>query len=153
MGHDDHPASHTTELPPRVAAATSPCFVAAAPELRAKMDAELSRLRHRKTGIGDVLGVAKEPRALGLNDGMILPPDAYPFGTPDTVMRNSGLDRAPLRGAVRVIVVLADTTDKPMATPADHYRDLFFSEGVVATGSVREYFREVTGGLIDVVGE
>ena len=153
MGHDDHTASHTTELPPRVAAATSPCFVAAAPELRAKMDAELSRLRHRKTGIGDVLGVAKEPRALGLNDGMILPPDAYPFGTPDTVMRNSGLDRAPLRGAVRVIVVLADTTDKPMATPADHYRDLFFSEGVVATGSVREYFREVTGGLIDVVGE
>lgn len=154
MRDNDHTASHTlSELPPRVAAATSPCFVAAAPELRAKMDAELSRLRHRKTGIGDVLGVAKEPRALGLNDGMILPPDAYPFGTPDSVMRNSGLDRAPLRGAVRVIVVLADTSDKPMATPVEHYRDLFFSEGVVATGSVREYFREVTGGLVDVVGE
>ncbi|MBK8731056.1 MAG: M6 family metalloprotease domain-containing protein [Tetrasphaera sp.] len=130
-----------------------PCFVAPAPELREKLDAELTRLRKRKTGVGDALGTSKEPRALGLNDGMILPPDAFPFGTPDTVMRASGLERAPLRGAVRVIVVLADTSDKPMARSAQSFRDLFFSTGVVPTGSVREYFREATHGLVDVVGE
>ena len=52
-----------------------PCFVSPAPELREKLDAELARLRKRKTGVGDALGASKEPRALGLNDGMILPPD------------------------------------------------------------------------------
>jgi len=130
-----------------------PCFVAPAPELREKLDAELARLRKRKTGVADALGASKEPRALGLNDGMILPPDAFPFGTPETVMRASGLDRAPLRGAVRVIVVLADTSDKPMTRTAQSFRDLFFSTGVVPTGSVREYFREVSNGLVDVVGE
>lgn len=130
-----------------------PCFVAPSPELREKLDAELTRLRKRKTGVGDALGTSKEPRALGLNDGMILPPDAFPFGTPDSVMRTSGLDRAPLRGSVRVIVVLADTSDRPMTRSAQSFRDLFFSTGVVATGSVREYFHEVTNGLVDVVGE
>ncbi|MCB1240872.1 MAG: immune inhibitor A, partial [Tetrasphaera sp.] len=130
-----------------------PCFVAPAPELRDKLDAELTRLRKRKTGVADALGTSKEPRALGLNDGLIMPPDSFPFGTPETVMRASALERAPLRGAVRVIVVLADTSDKPMTRSAQSFRDLFFSTGVVPTGSVREYYREVTNGLVDVVGE
>ena len=61
-----------------------PCFVAPAPELRDKLDAELTRLRKRKTGVADALGTSKEPRALGLNDGLIMPPDSFPFGTPST---------------------------------------------------------------------
>src|SRR5436190_18841622 len=36
---------------------------------------------------------------------------------------------------------------------ADHFRDLFFSLGVLPTKSVREYYREVTNGLIDIQGD
>ena len=34
-----------------------------------------------------------------------------------------------------------------------HFEELFFSEGVLGTGSVREYFTEVTNGLVDLTGE
>lgn len=151
--HRSDAAQHEAQLPARVNAARVPCFVAPDPKLREKMTAELGRLRKRSTGLGAILGSARDPRTLGFNDGMILPPENFPFGTREAVLRNSGLDRAPLRGAVRVIVVLVDTSDKAMTTPASHFQDLFFSEGVVATGSVREYYREVTGGLVDIVGE
>jgi immune inhibitor A len=34
-----------------------------------------------------------------------------------------------------------------------HFEDLFFSTGVLPHGSVAEYYREVTGGMVDLVGE
>jgi immune inhibitor A len=40
-----------------------------------------------------------------------------------------------------------------MRTPPAHFKDLFFSTGKIATGSVREYFTEVTGGLLTLAGE
>jgi immune inhibitor A len=33
------------------------------------------------------------------------------------------------------------------------FTDLFFSEGVIPTGSVREYYLEVSGGLVELVGQ
>lgn len=144
---------HLTTLPPRVALATTPCFVAPHPALREKMATELSRLRKRSTGVGATLGAARDPKEIGFNDGTIFPPEQFPLGTSERVIRSSAADRAPLRGTVRVIVVLADTSDKPMTTPASHFADLFFSTGVVATGSVREYYHEVTGGLVEIAGE
>lgn len=62
-------------------------------------------------------------------------------------------ERAPLRGQVRVIVVLVDFPDHPMNETAQHFVDLFFSTGVLPHGSVAEYYREVSGGLVDLVGE
>ena len=50
---------------------------------------------------------------------------------------------------MRVIVVLVDFADAPMTATADHFRDLFFSTGKMPTGSVREYFTEVSGNQID----
>ena len=47
-----------------------------------------------------------------------------------------------------MIVVLVDFADAPMTRPADHFRDLFFSTGRIPTGSVREYFSEVSNNLI-----
>jgi M6 family metalloprotease-like protein len=40
-----------------------------------------------------------------------------------------------------------------MTTTADHIRDLFFSTGVLPNGSVKEYYRGVTNGLVDITGE
>jgi immune inhibitor A len=134
--------------------AMQPCFVAPSPELKERLDNELTRIKGRtKSTIVDSLALAKEPRALGFNDGMIVPADEYPFGTSDLVIRNGALDRAPLRGSVRVIVVLVDFSDKHMAATQQHFKDLFFSTGVIPTGSVKEYYKEVTGGLIDITGD
>lgn len=132
----------------------TPCFVAPSPELKARLDTELTRLKGRsKNALVQTLTLAKEPRALGFNDGMIVPADEYPFGTPDLVIRTAAADRAPLRGTVRVIVVLVDFSDKNMAATQQHFRDLFFSTGVIPTGSVKEYYHEATGGLVDITGD
>ncbi|MEU5162826.1 M6 family metalloprotease domain-containing protein [Streptomyces sp. NPDC020875] len=89
----------------------------------------------------------------GFDDGTIKPAESYPPDTPRFTVMSAAADRAPLRGPVRVAVVLADFDDRPMGAGRQHFEDLFFSLGVLPKGSVREYFREVTNGLVDIVGE
>jgi len=92
-------------------------------------------------------------KPVGMDDGLIFPGNLYPLGTSARTVRNGALERAPLRGTVRVVVVLVDFSDKPMTKTKKHFEDLFFSTGVLANGSVRDYYKEVTHGLIDMVGE
>ena len=40
-----------------------------------------------------------------------------------------------------------------MGTTPAHFRDLFFSTGTIPSGSVREYFTEVSHGLLTLTGE
>jgi immune inhibitor A len=50
--------------------------------------------------------------------------------------------------------VLVDFSDEAIAAgAADRFRDLFFSTGVLPNGSVKEYYTDVTGGLITIEGE
>ncbi|HJU40631.1 MAG TPA: M6 family metalloprotease domain-containing protein [Tahibacter sp.] len=130
------------------------CAVAPSPELKQRLKAELAQARRTLApSIAASVGLARSPRVLGFNDGVIVPPDAFPAGTPQAAIRAVAAERAPLRGAVRVIVVLVDFSDRAMAATAAHFSDLFFSTGKVATGSVREYYREASGGVVDIVGE
>ena len=134
------------------------CAVAPSPELKARLKAELAKARGSVSSeLASALTLARSPTRLGFNDGVIFPPDQFPEGTPQSAMRNAAADRAPLRGALRVIVVLAQFSDKAMVQTAQqtaqHFRDLFFSSGVLPHGSVKEYYHEVTGGLVDIVGE
>lgn len=130
------------------------CFVAPHPDLADKLKKDLERARGRaKDPIASYLGPTRATRALGFDDGMIFPPDAFPLGTPAAVIRNAAMERAPLRGAVRVIVVLVDFSDKAMSATVDHFKDLFFSTGVLPNGSVKEYYKEVTNGLVDITGD
>ena len=129
------------------------CAVAPSPELMERMGKQLETTRSRSRGVGQLFGVARDPRWPGFNDGVIIPPEEYPLGTSAATIRAAAAARAPLRGTVRVIVVLADFSDKEMVEPASHFNDLFFSTGVIPNGSVKEYFAEATGGLVDIVGE
>src|ERR1700704_143623 len=96
---------------------------------------------------------AAEPRALGLNDGVIIPPEEFAAGTSPSLIRSAAARAAgPLRGTVRVIVVLVDFSDKQMVQTRQHFQDLFFSLGQPKK-SVREYYRDVTHGLIDLQGD
>jgi immune inhibitor A len=130
------------------------CAVAPSPELKERMKADLADARKRsKSPLADVFGMAKRPRHLGFDDGVIVPPEQFPVGTPFSTIRGAAAERAPLRGTTRVIVVLVQFSDKAMTASVAHFNDLFFSTGVLPHGSVKEYYDEVTGGLIDIVGE
>src|SRR5919112_1231820 len=133
---------------------TSFCAVSASPELRERVRAAAAEAR-RSAGLPDVgLGsLLREPRRLGFNDGMIRPPSSFPPGTSRRAIRNAAADRDPLRGAVRVLVALVDFPDRSFGEDTGRFKDLFFSTGVVPTGSVTEYYSDVTGRLIEITGE
>jgi immune inhibitor A len=58
----------------------------------------------------------------------------------------------PVLGEVQVKVLLVDFPDRPGMLPREHYEDLLFSQGVYPTGSMRDYYKEVSCGKVDVVG-
>ncbi|GJD51976.1 hypothetical protein OPKNFCMD_4735 [Methylobacterium crusticola] len=129
------------------------CAVPPSPELRDRLKSELVQLRSSGTPLAAILALSRQPRRLGFNDGVIIPPEQFPLGTSQRAIAAAAMERAPLRGAVRVIVVLVDYADRAMTQSAEHFRDLFFSTGSLPHGSVKEYYREVTGGLVDLTGE
>jgi immune inhibitor A len=130
------------------------CVVAPAPEVKERLIDQFNRLRNRAAELVGRNISLTTPSYVGLNDGLIYPGTYYPLGTTAAVARRAALDRAPLRGTVRVIVVLVDFSDKAMgAGAADRFRELFFSTGVLPHGSVKEYFTDVSGGLITIDGE
>lgn len=129
------------------------CVVAPAPELRDKLAEQFAKLQARAAElVGRNLSL-QAPTHVGLNDGLIFPGTYYPVGTTAAVAQRAALDRAPLRGALRVAVILVDFSDKPMAAgAAARFNNLFFSTGVLPNGSVKEYYADVSGGLIDIQG-
>jgi immune inhibitor A len=127
--------------------------VAPAPEAREKIKKDLANLRKKAPEyLAKSLGSVGR-RSPGFNDGLIFPGDLYPVGTPVHKIRSAAADRAPLRGTIRVIVVLVQFSDKAMSQTKQHFQDLFFSTNVLPHGSVRDYYREVSNNLIDITGE
>src|SRR5262245_48189576 len=130
------------------------CAVAPSPELKERLKADLEDAKRRSASpLAESFAIARGPRRLGFDDGVIMPPDQLPVGTPYAAIRATAADRAPLRGAVRVIVVLVQFSDHAIGQNAAHFNDLFFSTGVLQHGSVKEYYHEVTANLVDIVGE
>jgi immune inhibitor A len=129
------------------------CCVMPSPELQEKINKELAQLKRRKTSlIAPMLEVRAQSR-VGFNDGLIVPGDHYPLGTPPALVRSGAADRAPLRGEVRVIVVLVEFSDVHMTATRQHFEELFFSTGVLPKGSVKEYYTEVSNGAVTIAGE
>lgn len=96
---------------------------------------------------------APERKSPGLNDGLIIPGSYFPLGTSVDRVRSAALERPPLRGKLRVVVVLVDFSDRPMVATVAHFEELFFSTGKVPKGSVKEYFTEASNGLVEIAGE
>lgn len=129
------------------------CLVAPSPELRERIKEELESLRSSSSGLMSNLLRARRRTPIGMNDGLIYPGQIFPLGTSALTVSRAAAERAPLRGVVRVIVILVQFDDRAFSESVEHYEDLFFSNGVLPNGSVREYFAEVTHGLVDIVGE
>src|SRR6185503_1612254 len=88
------------------------CCVAPSPQLQERIRERLRSL-NTSPGIGGRVILQPQQRP-GFNDGLIIPGTEYPLGTPLRTVRRAAATRAPLRGTVRVIVVLVDFTDAPM---------------------------------------
>lgn len=129
------------------------CAVPPHPDLLERLQQEMGEAREGAADRVRRLMRFSEPHRVGLNDGLIFPGTYFPLGTTAAVARNAALERAPLRGTVRVVVVLVDFSDKAMTASTAHFEELFFSTGVLPNGSVKEYFTEVSNGLITLTGQ
>jgi immune inhibitor A len=130
------------------------CAVAPSPQLRARLK-DAVRSARVATGLpADGPGsLLREPRRLGFNDGVLRPPSTFAPGTDRATVRAAAHARAPVRGQVRVLVVLVDFSDREFSVDPARFEELFFSTGSLVTGSVQEYFTDVSGGLVEIVGE
>jgi immune inhibitor A len=124
------------------------------PDLRKRLKEDFARARAAGGEAVARLLRMREAVRPGLNDGLIYPGNTFPLGTPTSVIRSAGRKKKPLRGTVRVAVVLAEFSDRRFGggIDAEHYEKLFFSKGALPHGSVREYFSEVSGGAVDITG-
>lgn len=130
------------------------CMVAPAPDLHERIVSELRAGRERlSVPMGRLRAGLPPANTPGFNDGLIIPGTHFRLGTPPSVVRRAASERAPLRGKVRVIVVLVDFDDHALGEDPAHFEELFFSDGELETGSVRDYFHEVSHGLIDLEGD
>jgi len=129
------------------------CMVAPSPELRERIKQEFANVLGTSSGLMGMMLRAQQRIPIGMNDGLIYPGDTLPLETTAFAIRRAAAERAPLRGTTRVIVALVQFSDRALAETLQHYKDLLFSTGVLPNGSVKEYYTEVTGGLLDIVGE
>jgi immune inhibitor A len=132
------------------------CMVAPHPDLLLRVHDEVSKLRDSQEGVLRSMMRVSEPQRPGLNDGTLRPEGEFPLGAPPSLIRNAALNRAaPLRGTVRVIVVLVEFPDQRFDPGHDlaHFKRLFFSNNSAGQKSVRDYYREVTNDLVQIEGE
>src|SRR4051794_26279833 len=110
------------------------CAVPPSPQLREQWTRALEGANEaaaRTDGAAPFLRIERDPRPLGFNDGVIVPPEEFPVGTTLSQIRGAAGDRAPLRGKVRVAVVLVDFSDKHLTTTKAQMETLFFSTSVL----------------------
>ena len=130
------------------------CMISPSPEVKEQLKEELKRLKNLSNNeLLSSLLTPKQENSVGFNDGLVMPGNVFPLGTSASSVRARSMKRKKMRNTLRVIVFLAEFPDKKINLPKKHYEDLFFSKGVVKTGSVREYFKEVTNGKVDIRGE
>lgn len=132
-------------------------MVAPSPELNKKIRASLQKFKSSKSIPGvikNLLTVRERPR-VGYNDATIYPPSQFPSNTPQRIVRSAAASRSPMSGDLNVLVVLVDFEDEQFDGDhdVDHYETLFFSNGVMQRGSVRDYFDEVSAGQVNIVGQ
>ena len=78
--------------------------------------------------------------------------DAADWGETEDGLALLNIPNIPLKGDLFVKVLLVDFIDRPGYFPREHYEDLLFSQGTHPTGSMFDYFQEVSSGKVAVQG-
>ncbi len=55
-------------------------------------------------------------------------------------------------GTKKVLVILVDFSDTTAVTTQDHFNQMFFSLGEYPTGSLRDYYKEISYNKLDIIG-
>ena len=58
----------------------------------------------------------------------------------------------PVIGKLRVKVLMVDFPDRKGALTVNHYNDMLFSKSTYPTGSMRDYYKEVSVGKVEIAG-
>lgn len=125
------------------------CQIPASPKLLAQLYARYLSLRKerripREMGFEEYFAVWRSSRrgksSIGLDDGELVPGNAKGA---------LNITRPPkqLKGKIQTMVLLVDFPDKPHAPDhsAAYYQQMLFSQGVFPSGSMRDYFRRISG--------
>ena len=82
----------------------------------------------------------------GMDDGVLM-------GVRDGEILRIDIPQIPVTGNLYVMVLLVDFPDRAGRIPKEYYQDLLFSRELYPTGSMRDYYHEVSRGLVDIEGE
>lgn len=130
------------------------CRVPPAPEVMAKLHADYQDLSMElKTKITfreylETVGfVDPSVNREGMDDGSV-PGDFAPGGP-----QLFNIPQVQVQGQLRVMVLLVDFADRVGVRPPEEIHNLLFTRGQHATGSMADYYAEVSGGKIAVTGE
>lgn len=122
------------------------CLVPPSPELEEKIIQTQKRLR-----AGLDLPSAPSENLLDLKTFLLI--KSRPPVTRANTLVSTGVEFAPVTGTRRVVVLLVDFPDKPGTQTLQHYKDLLFSSGTFASGSMRDYYAEASYNKLTVTGE
>jgi len=126
------------------------------PDALAAIKSDLANARRAFPQLGNSLCLKPMPKTFGMNDGVLYPADKFPQGTPMSRIRAAALEKDPLRGPIRCLVVLVDFDDQPFKLPAEenkrHFEELFFGENG-AQPSANDFYKTVSNDLISIVGQ
>ena len=127
-------------------------FVPPSPEVLAYLHAAYLRYRAKKKG--KKLSFKQYLAHIGFGD----PTARFKQGDTGTRLApGAGIElvevpKRKVTGPVRVIVLLVDFADNVAQRPASQYEDMLFSKKTFQTGSLRDFYAEVTLGKVDVIG-
>ena len=121
-------------------------MVPPSPELEARIIATQRILR-----TGQNLPAAPSDETLDLRTFLAV--KARPPVTRRETLVATSREQAPVTGTKRVVVLLVDFPDHAATASLQHYKDLLFSSGTYATGSLRDYYDEVSYHQLTVTGE
>ncbi len=123
------------------------------------MKAIRARMRQRKLSVHDrripavAMSLGAEPiGSPGFNEGIFYPETALPSRLA-AMAPSRAVRTRPTTGALRVLVLLVDFSDNPGGRSPSDFRDMLFSVGTYATGSMRDFYKENSYGQLDVQGE
>ncbi|MBP9081372.1 MAG: hypothetical protein KBF80_14080, partial [Flavobacteriales bacterium] len=117
-----------------------------APDVLAQLYAEY--LRKRNQGTGSKLSFKEYLARIGF----VKKEEPLPgrdMGRPMKASHSMQLVSVPKRtitGRLNVLVLLVDFDDNPAFRPKREYEDMLFSNGSYLTGSLRDYYKEVSNG-------
>ena len=121
------------------------CYVPPAPELEEK----IIRTRQRILA-NEALPRSPNNQLLDLRTFVLI---ATRPSTRDNVFYSHAAQRAPIIGTKRVLVLLVDFSDGAATQTQGHYNDMLFSLGSYATGSMADFYREISYNKVTITGQ